>query len=86
MQIQITMQLMMYVGNDFIEAVNVQISQLSQPGYLGKFKRTLKQKHAELLLQSGTEAEFLLIDPAPKTITNPSSSAQHTQLFHQLTH
>jgi hypothetical protein len=47
------MQLMMYIGNDLIEAVPLNLGQLSQPGYLGRFKRNLKQKYFILIEQSG---------------------------------
>lgn len=54
---------MMFVGNDLIEAVPINPSDLRVPGYLGKFKRTLKSKYAELI-QMATEApEFLVSDP-----------------------
>jgi hypothetical protein len=56
------MQLMMYIGNDLIEAVPVNFSQFSQPGYLGKFKRVLKQKYSEMIQESGMQPEFLVID------------------------
>ena len=46
------MQLMMYIGNDLIEAVPLQKEGLRQPGYLGKFKRHLKAKYHELISQS----------------------------------
>jgi hypothetical protein len=53
----------MYVGNDLIEAVPINPADLKVPGYLGKFKRTLKSKYAELI-QMATEApEFLVSDP-----------------------
>lgn len=59
------MQLMMYLGNDLIESVPVNSDQLSLPGYLGKFKRVLKEKHAQLISESPKGAEFLVIDIAP---------------------
>lgn len=59
------MQLMMYIGNDLIEAVPLHLGQLSQPGYLGKFKRILKQKHSELIQESAVEPEFLVANLSP---------------------
>jgi hypothetical protein len=56
------MQLMMYLGNDLIEAVPVHSDRLAQPGYLGKFKRVLKEKYAELISESSVAPEFLIID------------------------
>ena len=62
------MKLMMYIGNDLIEAVPLQQENLRQPGYLGKFKRNLKIKYSELISQSRQAPEFLVIDPTPRTI------------------
>ena len=59
------MQLMMYLGNDLIEAIPVNTESLSQPGYLGKFKRVLKEKYAALIQEYGMGPEFLVINPAP---------------------
>ena len=63
-----TMKLMMYIGNDLIEAVPLQQEGLRQPGYLGKFKRNLKIKYSELISQSPTPPEFLVIDPTPRIV------------------
>ncbi|HET9825525.1 MAG TPA: hypothetical protein VFP87_09325 [Chitinophagaceae bacterium] len=60
------MKLMMYIGNDLIEAVPLQQENLRQPGYLGKFKRHLKVKYSELISQSHQPPEFLVIDPNPR--------------------
>lgn len=62
------MKLMMYIGNDLIEAVPLQQESLRQPGYLGKFKRNLKIKYSELINQSQQPPEFLVIDPTPRMI------------------
>ena len=56
------MQLMMYLGNDLIAAVPLTQDQISQPGYLGKFKRLLKSRYAELLEQSQEPPEFYVVD------------------------
>jgi hypothetical protein len=61
------MQLMMFLGNDLIEAVPLQQEGLRQPGYLGKFKRHLKVKHSELIMQSSQPPEFLVIEPTVQT-------------------
>ena len=60
------MQLMMYLGNDLIESISLDDQRISKPGYLGTFKRCLKQKYRELILQSPTPPEFLVINPSPK--------------------
>ena len=61
------MQLMMYIGNDLIEAVSVDGLRLSIPGYLGSFKRQLKQKYQSLLQETAEQPEFLVINLAPAT-------------------
>jgi hypothetical protein len=62
------MKLMMYIGNDLIEAIPLQQENLRLPGYLGKFKRNLKIKYSELISQSPQPPEFLVIDPTPRMI------------------
>ena len=57
------MKLMMYIGNDLIEAVPVNDKDLRVPGYLGKFKRYLKQKYEDLLKTATEPAEFLVCNP-----------------------
>jgi hypothetical protein len=68
MALTTTMKLMMYIGNDLIEAVSLQQENLRQPGYLGKFKRNLKIKYGELISQSQQPPEFLVIDPGPQIV------------------
>ncbi len=69
------MQLMMYIGNDFIEAVPLNSMLISEPGYLGKHKRLLKQKYNQLLQESTEPAEFLVINPVPITRNQSTSSS-----------
>jgi hypothetical protein len=61
------MKLMMYIGNDLIEAIPLEQENLRLPGYLGKFKRSLKSKYSELISQSPQRPEFLVIDTTPAT-------------------
>jgi hypothetical protein len=61
------MQLMMYIGNDMIEAVPVNEELVSKPGYLGKFKRMLKEKYADLINKSDVRPEFLVTDITPSS-------------------
>ena len=70
------MTLMMYLGNDLIESVSVNNGQLSIPGYLGSFKRLLKQKHFHLIQESSVEPEFLVIDLNP-VLTNYNSQPSY---------
>lgn len=60
------MQLMMYLGNDLIESVPINTLDLKVPGYLGKFKRTLKIKYDDLLKTSPEPPEFLVCNPEVK--------------------
>lgn len=59
------MQLMMYINNDLIESVSLDLASLSRPGYLGQFKRILKQRHASLIAKMGTDPDFLVINAKP---------------------
>jgi len=56
------MQLMMYIGNDLIEAVPLEHEYIPRPGYLGSFKRNLKQKYSDLIRQFSDPPEFLVIN------------------------
>lgn len=58
---------MMYIGNDLIEAVKLNEELVSKPGYLGKFKRMLKEKYAELIRESEVRPEFLVTDITPSS-------------------
>lgn len=53
----------MYVGNDLIEAIPINQADLRVPGYLGKFKRSLKLKYQELLQTISDPPEFLVFNP-----------------------
>ena len=61
------MQLMMYIGNDLIEAIPLDDKNIQKPGYVGKFKRMLKMKYNELIRQYANPPEFLVINPLPQT-------------------
>ena len=56
------MKLMMYIGNDLIEAIPVNVKDLRVPGYLGKFKRNLKVKYEQLIRSSEEPVEFLVFE------------------------
>lgn len=58
------MKLMMYIGNDLIESVPLELERISKPGYVGHFKRVLKTKYAELIQQYSEKPEFLIFKPA----------------------
>jgi hypothetical protein len=61
------MQLMMYLGNDLIEAVQLEDANIPKPGYLGSFKRSLKEKYNDLIRQFPEPPNFWVINPFPKT-------------------
>lgn len=71
------MNLMMYVGNDLIESIPLEKGRISKPGYLGHFKRVLKEKHRDLLNQIPEPPEFLVIDinQASQAMANPVRQA-----------
>ncbi len=56
------MKLMMYLGNDLIESVSLDFTLISTRGYLGSFKRNLKQKHSDLIQQIREQPEFLVVN------------------------
>lgn len=64
------MQLIMYIGNDLIEAIPVEEERVRIPGYLGQFKRTLKVKYQELINKYATPPEFLVTDIKPQLPPN----------------
>ena len=57
------MQLMMYLGNDLIEAIPLEEARIPKPGYVGQFKRNLKIKHRDLIRKCKTPPEFLVTIP-----------------------
>ena len=61
---------MMYIGNDLIEAVPLDMKSIPKPGYLGSFKRNLKIKYRELIQQFPEPPEFLVIQPIPSSQTS----------------
>ncbi|MBS1631439.1 MAG: hypothetical protein JST10_02590 [Bacteroidetes bacterium] len=62
---------MMYLGNDLIEAITLEPDRISKPGYLGNFKRALKEKYNDLILQQGEKPEFLVAEPIRKVTVLP---------------
>ncbi len=64
------MKLMMYIGNDFIEAINLDITRISKPGYVGQFKRNLKIKYRNLIEEKNNKPDFLVVPPVEKEMQN----------------
>jgi hypothetical protein len=56
------MELMMYLGNDLIESIPLDVSRISKPGYVGHYKRILKKKYSELIRQFSDPPEFFVIN------------------------
>lgn len=71
--ILISMQLMMYIGNDLIEAIPLDLKDIPRPGYVGSVKRSLKMKYRELIQQFPEPPEFLVINPGQKTKQNSAN-------------
>ena len=64
------MKLMMYIGNDLIEAISLNDADIPKPGYVGTFKRNLKLKYKELIQQFPDPPEFLISNASPKLSQN----------------
>jgi hypothetical protein len=58
------MNLMMFLGNDLLEAVPLDKDSIPIPGYLGNLKRSLKEKYRQILNQCPEPPEFLVIGPS----------------------
>ncbi|MGB4772397.1 MAG: hypothetical protein WBP58_13100 [Chitinophagaceae bacterium] len=56
------MTLMMFLGNDLIEAVPLDKENIPVPGYLGHFKRALKEKYRETLIQAAQPPDFFIMN------------------------
>ena len=53
---------MMYLGDDLIESISLDQEYIPKPGYLGSFKRALKEKYREMIMQFAEPPEFLVIN------------------------
>lgn len=68
------MKLVMFLGYDCIEAVNIEEASVVLPGYISHFVKELRRKYGELISQSACEPEFLIQREARKpqmTFTTP---------------
>ena len=72
----IAMKLMMYIGNDLIESIPLELGRISKPGYLGSFKRALKVKYNDLILQQGEKPEFLVVEPTISQSKTPEATTR----------
>jgi hypothetical protein len=57
------MNLMMFLGNDLIEAIPLDKENIPVPGYLGNFKRYLKEKYRDSIQQFPDPPDFFVIEP-----------------------
>ena len=58
---------MMFLGNDLIETVQLDVEKIRIPGYVGDFKRYLKTKYKELIMTQKDPPDFLVTDILPQT-------------------
>ena len=58
---------MMYIGNDLIEAIQLEVDKIRIPGYVGHFKRNLKMKYRELISQHADPPDFLVTNLLPQS-------------------
>ena len=65
--------MVMYLEKDLIDSVRIEKEKISQPGYLSRHTRKLREKHASLLLDAVAEPKFLLY-PATNTKSNEESN------------
>lgn len=76
----------MFVGNDLIESVAINPTDLRVPGYLGKFKRNLKIKYAELIKLATQEPEFLVSErelPPAVPVEQKQTAVVYQRMFRQ---
>jgi len=50
----------MYLENDLIESISINYMQITQPGYLSKFIRRLKEKNDSAIKKATIEPEFFI--------------------------
>jgi hypothetical protein len=68
------MKLMMYIGNDLIEAIQLDDDKIRIPGYVGDYKRSLKIKYQELLIHNEKSPEFLVSNILPPDKMSPNNN------------
>lgn len=54
------MKLVMFIGNNCVEAVNLEESSIILPGYISHFVKMLRCKYEDLIDQSPYDPEFLI--------------------------
>lgn len=61
------MELIMYIGLDVVDSIQLITDKITEPGYVGSVKRELIQKHEEQLQFLSIEPEFLIVASAGHT-------------------
>ena len=56
------MELVMYVGNDFIASLPVAPALITKPGYISSLKRDLLKANADVLLYAMEEPQFWVVN------------------------
>jgi hypothetical protein len=56
------MELMLFIGNDFIASVPLNGQMIALPGYIGGLKRELLAYHAELVQMASDKPQFWIAD------------------------
>lgn len=56
------MKLIMYLNNQLIDAVPLNLVAITWPGYIGRIKRELESKHKDLLKTSPKLPDYFVID------------------------
>lgn len=54
------MELMMYLDDRLVESMNLNSKRITEPSYVGKFVKELRQRHEKLIERASEEPEFLI--------------------------
>jgi hypothetical protein len=68
------MKLMMFLSNELIDTIPLCRESITLPGYLGKMKRELQCKYAELINHANSEPEFLVVKATQNDNELPGAS------------
>lgn len=68
------MELVMYMGNDFVASASVDREFISKPGYISSLKRELLKENEESLRYADNEPEFLVVNFSFFPATDPSGA------------
>ena len=72
----VPMELVMYVGNDFIASLPVISTLITKPGYISSLKRDLLKANGDVLLYAMEEPQFWIVDFSdPLVLLNTKKTA-----------